>query len=393
MTMVRLTRTRILWSGAALVAVLLLARLLRPAAIAVDVAPVMRGPLRVTVDEEGKTRVRDRYVVTAPAAGRVARIALREGDGVSAGQVVARLSALPLDPRNREQTAARLAALEDTRRAADASVAEARTALEQARRTQRRTEDMAAAGGVSPEEQERTRSEVTRLERQLESAEFHARAAVHEVEETRAALLVGDAGSGRSVIPLHAPIAGRVLSLPERSERVVAAGEPLVALGDPNNLEIVSELLSADAVQVQPGDTILVSDWGGEDTLRARVRTVEPAGFTKISALGVEEQRVEVIADLDDPPEALGDGYRVEVRVVLWSRSDALKIPGSALFRHGDGWAAFRLVRGRARLAPVEIGHRNAFEADVIDGLEEGSLILLHPSDRIADGVRVGPRR
>ena len=357
--------------------------LLRPSAISVETARAARGPLQVTVDGEGQTRVRDRYVVAAPIGGRVARITLREGDSVTPDAVVANVFPEPLDPRSREEARGRLNAAADAQRAAAAAVPQARAALEQARRTRRRTEELATSRVITVEERERAELDETTRARELESADFRAQAAAHDVEVARAAL-----SSGGHPIALHSPVQGTVLRVLEQSERVVGSGTPLIELGDARKLEIVTDLLSSDAVQVKGGDVVVVEGWGG-GTLRARVRVVEPSGFTKISALGVEEQRVNVIADFTDSLIPLGDRYRVEVRIVVWESGNVLKVPGSALFRHGDGWSVFVVDGARARRRDVMVGHRNAFDAEILGGLDEGAMIIRYPSDRIADGVRV----
>ena len=362
--------------------------LLRPAPLPVETAPVTRGPLQVTVDEEGETRVRDRYVVAAPVAGRVTRIELQEGDRVAVGAVVGRLLAAPLDARAREQAAGRVAQAEDAQRAADAGVSQAQAAAEQARRSCQRAQELAARKLIAPEERERAELDETTRARELESAQFRAQAAAHDVEVARAALL---AGAG-TAIPLRSPVRGRVLRIPERSERVVLAGTPLLELGDPTKLEIVADLLSSDAVRVKPGDTMLIEGWGGGTTLRGRLRRIEPSGFTKLSALGVEEQRVNVIGDFVDSPGAIGDRYRVEVRIVVWEGRDVLQVPTSALFRHGDAWSVFVIEGGRARQRDVRVGHQSAFATEVADGLREGDVVIRNPSDRIAEGLRVAPQ-
>lgn len=383
----RLTPKRMGLGAAVALAVAGAVALLRPAPLRVETARVARGPLQVTVDEEGETRVRDRYVLAAPVAGRVARIELREGDPVADGAVVGRLFAAPLDARAREQAAARVAEAEDAQRAADAGVAQAQAAAEQARRSCQRAQELAARNLIAPEERERAELDETTRARELESAQFRAQAAAHDVDVARAALL---AGSG-TAIPLHSPVRGRVLRIPERSERVVLAGTPLFELGDPAKLEIVADLLSSDAVLVKVGDPILIEGWGG-GTLRGRLRRVEPSGFTKVSALGVEEQRVNVIGDFVDPPGDIGDRYRVEVRIVVWESRDVLQLPTSALFRHGDGWSVFVVEQGRARQRDVRVDHRSTFETEIVRGLSEGDVVIRNPSDRIADGLRVAPK-
>lgn len=366
----------------------LIVRALQPTPVSVEVAPVARGPMRVTVDEEARTRVRNRYVVSAPVAGRVERLDVAEGDSVSADQVVARIFAQPLDPRQREAAVARLAAARDAARAADAARAQAQTALDDAKRRRDRVVTLARAGGISPEARDQSEAEVVLRAHDLESAIFLAQSAVHQVEEARAALAAGTGTSNESVA-LHAPVAGRVLAVPERSERVTMPGEPLLVIGNPRDLEIVADVLSTDAVKLEPGDTVFVGEWGGDQALRGVVRLVEPSGFTKVSALGVEEQRVHVIADLVDPPGPLGDGYRAEVHIVIWGVADALRVPTSALFRQGDAWAVFVVDGKRVHVRTVEIGHRNPFDAEVTGGLREGERVVLHPTDQLHEGVRV----
>jgi len=386
----KLTRSRLLLLGALLAAAALAALALRPAAVPVDVARVARGPLVVTLDEEGETRVRDRAMVAAPVAGHLARIALDEGDAVTQGQVVARLAPLPLDPRGREQAEAHLAAATATAREVQARVREARAAAKQAETTLGRTERLAAAGQLPAEELDRARTAQRTQAQGVAAAEFRAQAAVSEVASARAALEPGR-GNG-AMIEVRSPFAGRVLRVAEESERVVQAGTPLLEIGNLKSLEIVVDLLSTDAVQVQTGAALLLGGWGGVGELQARVRKVEPSGFTKVSPLGVEEQRVNVIGDFVDPPGRLGDRYRVEARIVLWRGADVLKVPGGALFRSGDGWAVYRLEGDRARKRPVQIGHRSADETEVLSGLAAGDRVILHPGDRVEEGARVQVR-
>jgi len=357
--------------------------LLRSAPVQVETARAARQPLQVTVDEEGETRIRDRFVVAAPVAGRVGRITLREGDSVRAGTILARVFPAPLDPRTRDQAAARLDAAEDVQRAAAVSVAQARAAHEQAHREWERAGQLAAQHAIAPEARERIDLEEVSRARDLESAEFRARAAAHDVEVARALLTAGG-----EPITIRAPVAGRILRVPEPSERVVAAGTPLVEVGDGSRLEIVAELLSADAVKVPRGAPMLIEGWGGA-TLRGRVRLVEPSAFTKISALGVEEQRVNVIGDMLDHPPALGDRYAVEIRIVIWSADSVLTVPASALFPYGDGWRLFVVERGRARSRAVTVGHRTSRDAEILGGVIEGEAVIRYPSDRVSDGVRV----
>jgi HlyD family secretion protein len=360
--------------------------LLRPVSLSVETAPAVRRALQVTVDEEGETRVRDRYVVAAPVAGRVARIALREGDPVRPGTVIARVFPAPLDSRTRDQAEARFESVDDARRAADAAVVQARAARDQARRFSERARQLAAKDLIAPEELERAELEETSRALELESAEFRAQAAAHEVELARAAL-----AADHRPIAIRSPVAGRVLRVPEASERVVVAGTSLVEVGDPSTLEIVADLLSAEAVRVRPGVAIKIEGWGGAP-LRGRLRVVEPSAFTKVSALGIEEQRVNVVGDFLDPPGPLGDRYRVEIRIVVWQSDSVLTVPTSALFRRGEGWSVFLVDRGRARRRDVVLGHRSPFDVEVLRGVNEGDVVIRYPSDRVAEGVRVASR-
>ena len=381
-----LGRRHVGWGVAGALVLALVAYALRPVPVPVDLATASLGPLQVTVDEEGRTRVRDRYVVVAPVAGRVSRLALVEGASVDRGAVVAQLFAAPLDPRGREEAVARLHASEDAQSASAAGVTEARAALAQAQRARWRAESLFTRNLLSAEQREQAAlSETTGMQR-VEAADFRAQAAAHDVEQARAA-----STGARGVLRLVSPVRGQVLRIPEKSERVVVAGTPLLELGDPARLEVVADLLSEDAVKVKPGDRMIVTEWGGDRPLEAHVRLVEPSGFTKVSALGVEEQRVNVIADLDKTPPQLGDGYRVETQIVLWEGT-VLKVPASALFQDGDQWRVFVVRDGRARSRIVQAGHRHPFEVEITGGLAAGDLVVRHPTDKLADGVRVAVR-
>lgn len=361
--------------------------LLRPEPVWVETARAARGSLQVTVDEEGETRVRDRFVLAAPVPGRVARIRVREGDSVRRGAIVARIFPVPLDARTRNEAVARLSAAEDAERATATGVEQAKAALDQARRERRRAQSLVAENAMATETRERTELEEELRVRDLESAEFRAQAAAHEVELARAVL-----ASGGEPIPIRSPVSGSILRVPEPSERVVAAGAPLVEVGDRAHLEIVADFLSSDAVKVPRGAPMLIEGWGGA-TLHGHIRLVEPSAFTKVSALGVDEQRVNVIGDLLDPPPALGDRYRVEVRVVIWSADSVLTAPASALFRTGDDWRLFVVEQGRARVRTVTVGHRTSLQAEITGGMREGEVVIRYPSDRVSDGVRVAERR
>lgn len=371
-----------------------------PRPVSVEWAIAERGPMRVTVDEDGITRIRERYLVSAPLAGRLARITLDEGDAVVAGEtVVAAINPADpalLDPRARAEAEARVRAAEAALDRAGAAAVRASSALELAQTEARRLEEAQARGAATGLELERARSlETIRLEEARE-AQFARQIAKFELELARAALLRGseEDGAGQR-FEITAPVDGRVLRVLQESAAVVAPGAPLVEIGDPTDLELVVDVLSSDAVEIRPGAPAILEQWGGEAPLEGRVRLVEPAAFTKISALGVEEQRVNVIIDFVDPPEerqGLGDGYRVEARIVVWEHPAALTVPTGALFRHAESWALFAIADGRASMRDVEVGERNGVNAQILEGLEEGDPVVVYPSDRVRDGVRVTPR-
>ncbi len=364
-------------------------RLLRPATHEVEVATATRGPLRETVTEEGMTRVRHRHLISAPVPGRLERLSFEVGDLVEAGEVVAQLAPLPLDARSREQAVAALAAATDRQRMAEAGAEEARTALELTRRDRQRAEQLAVAGAVSNAELERLQLGERAREREVAAAVAQADAAAHDVEAARATLAAAGSATGARTLTLTCPIGGRVLAIPERSERTVLPGETLLEIGDPTTLEIVVDLLSTDAVRVMPGQRLLLTGWGEDTTLEGAVRRVDPGGFTKVSALGVEEQRVNVIGDFLVPPERLGDRFRLDVHVVLWEAPDVLKVPSSALFRRGEAWALFVIEEGRARERVVQVDHESTSESEITGGLSEGAVIIRHPSDQVREGSRV----
>lgn len=396
--MLRILLNRRLWLSVIVVAGLL-AVALWPRSVPVDTATVSSGPLRMTIDEEGKTRVRDRFVVAAPVSGRVLRIELEPGDTVKAGEIVARLkpeSPALLDTRSRAESEA---ALDSARAAAgrvQADEERARAALAQAQRELARTQSLVNEGLATRQQLDARNDDVKTADEALRAASFAARAAQSDVARAQVRLAppaVRDA-DGR-VVPIMSPVAGVVLKRVRESETVVPAGDPLLEIGDPHQLEIVADLLSVDAVRVPAGARVLVEQWGGNKTLDARVRRIEPSGFTKISALGVEEQRVNVIIDFTDPAEAwraLGDGFRVQTRTVLWESDSVLKVPTGALVRAGDAWAVFAVRDGRARRVSVTLGHQNGQEAEVASGIDAGAVVILHPGDTIVDGVRVTPR-
>jgi HlyD family secretion protein len=376
----------------------LLAVALWPRAVDVDAAVLSRGPLVVTVDEEGMTRVRDRFIVFSPVAGRVLRIELEPGDQVKRGQVVAqvRAEAPPLlDERARAEAQAAVESARAAQGRARAEEERVKATLAQFTRELARAQELARAGAIASQELEAREADVRVAEESVKAAAFAVQAANSELQRATARLMPsGEAGPGR-VVTAVAPVDGLVLKRIHESESIVPAGEPLLEIGDRRGLEIVADLLSTDAVRVKPGARAIIEDWGGDKSLAATVRRIEPAGFTKISALGVEEQRVNVILDFVDPASAaavLGDGYRVEVRVVLWEASDVLRLPTSALFREAEAWAVYVIEDGRARRRAVEVGHQSPEEAEVLSGLSPGDRVVLHPSDTLAEGARVKER-
>ena len=374
------------------VVIALLMMWLRPDPLRVNVAKASRGPMRVTLDGEGKTRVRDRYVVAAPVAGRLRRINLRRGDKVVERQLIAEIEPMPLaplDPRQRAEAIARVRAAEDARAEVDQMVDRYKASYEQARRDLKRSQSLARDGVISRQEVEAAETASATALREYEALKSRAEKAAHDVEVARAALLAINRSPAAATVTVQAPSEGRVLQVLEESERVVSAGAPLVELSNPSRLEVVIELLSTDAVKVSSGATVFIENWGGPRALEARVRLVEPSAFTKVSALGVEEQRVNVIADLAEAERTLGDGYRVEGRVVVWETTDALRVPISTLFRRGENWSLFYVENGIARIKDVEIGHLTSAEAEVISDLKEGAEVITHPSKDISDGARV----
>jgi HlyD family secretion protein len=369
---------------------ILLFFLLRPSPVSVEFAKATLGPMRATVDEDGETRAHDRFVVAAPIPGRLMRVELEEGDAVTENAVVARIEPVPLNQQQREEVLARIDAAEAMKRQADARLAHAREDFEQAKRDLARVEGLAKEGVVSNQVLEQARTAKTTSGDEFEAAKFSVLAAASEIKVVRSSLVGMDASNAaRKVISLRSPVAGHVLRVVEKSERVVLAGAPVLIIGDPNRIEVVTDVLTTDAVNVKRGAPVYLEGWGGDHPIRAKVRLIEPAGFTKISALGVEEKRVNVISDFIDPPDGLRDGYRVEARIVTWEGQSVLKIPGSAAFRVGETWSVFVIEEGRARRKAVEIGHRNQTEVEIVQGLGAGQEVILHPSNQLKDGMRV----
>ncbi len=372
----------------------LIAVAFRPKPVEVDAAQVTRGPLQVTVEEDAETRAHDRFTLAAPIAGRLSRIQLREGDEVTPRTPVATISPLPLDVRELAEIRARVASAEARQREAAEQLARWESDHAQAVRDLNRARRLAADGIVAQQEFEQAQTKEAAAAKEVEAAKFRLSSAAADVERERAGLVSVEAQQkqGGRVVTLYPPTRCRILRIFEKSERVIPYGTPIAVLSDPNKIEIVADLLSTDAVKVRPGAPVIVENWGGPAPLRAKVRLVEPYGFTKVSALGIEEQRTNVIADFIDPPNGLGDGYRVDVRVVLWESADVLKAPASALFRVGGQWSVFTVDEGRTRLRPVEVGHRNAAEAEILSGVAHGAVVVVHPPNDLKEDTRVTVR-
>jgi HlyD family secretion protein len=374
----------------------------RPAPVYVDVAAASRGPLQVTVEEEGKTRVIDHYVISAPVAAYARRIELDVGSAVRKGQPLVQLDPTPsavLDPRSRAEAQARFEAAGDALSAAQQNARAAQATAELANTDLQRITRLRKDNLASADQEDRARASARSADAALRSAKFAVEVARHEQEAARTALQysgVKETDNASAPLLITSPVDGNVLKRERQSEGVVSAGQALIEVGDPRSLEVEVEVLSADAVRIMPGMRVMFERWGGERPLQGVVRTVEPIGFTKISALGVEEQRVLVICDITSPNEQwqqLGDGYRVEASFILWREEDVLQIPASALFRHDDGWALFVMKNGRAYRREVKIGRRNGLIAQVVAGIAAGEEVITHPDDSIEDGVRVAMRR
>jgi HlyD family secretion protein len=374
-----------------LMAIALAVWLFRPAPLKVDTGLVERGSMQVTVDEQGETRSHDRFVVTAPVSGRMVRIELHDGDAVQQNQVVAKIAPLPLSVRERGEQTARVAAAESRQREAEELMRRAAEELAQAKREAMRIERLVRDGFMSTQAAEQARNAETTAANAAEAARYRVKSAAAEVRLAKSGLIA--AGDDRSTLfSVRSPVAGRILRIVDPSERVVAAGTPLLTVGDLSKLEVVIELLSSEAVKVKPGMPVMLDGWGGGGKLAAKVLRIEPYAFTKVSALGVEEKRTNVVAAFVEPPKALGDGYRVNAHIVIWAADAVNKVPSSAVFRCADSWCTFVVANGRAKRREIKIGQRNANEAEVLAGLSAGETVIRHPANTIEDGARVESR-
>jgi HlyD family secretion protein len=374
-----------------------------PGAVPVETAIVTRGRFVASVDEDGKTRVRERYVVAAPLAGRLGRIRFKVGDPIKVDDAVATIIPSPaplMDPRTRHEVEERLGAAEANVERTKAVVERATAQSNQANADLKRTRTLAERGAATAQALEHAELAVRLADRDLRAAEFLDHAAEHELSQMRALLARYGSNTNADEPPeswnVAAPVTGVVLRVAQESETIVQPGTPLLDIGDPHDLEIVVDVLSTDAVEIRPGADVAIVHWGGQGSLDGRVRRVEPAAFTKISTLGVEEQRVNVLIDIASPAEQwarLGDAYQVDAQIAVFTKDDATIIPAGALFRRGDQWKVYVVKEGRAQIRDVQVLRRSGRLAAIASGLNQGEPVIVYPSDRISSGVRVSLRQ
>ncbi len=371
-----------------------------PEPVPVEAIAVVREPLTVTIEEEGRTRVIDRYIISAPVDGVACRVQLDVGDPVEQGQVLLSLTPLEsevLDPRTRAQAEAKVAAAKSALRAAQEQARAAAASAQLADTELKRKRPLMDKDLIARDVYDKAVTNVKTATAARRSAEFHIKVAKHEL---RSAQMVLDYAANSTPgpaerLPVRSPITGRILKVPHECEGPVRTSDPLLEVGDPSILEIEVDVLSSDAVKIKQGMKVLFDRWGGEQPLEGIVRIVEPVGFTKVSALGVEEQRVLIISDFTSPAEQwerLGDGYRVEARFILWHEENVLQVPTSSLFRYRDGWAVFVIEGNHAKRQKVKVGQRNGLIAQILEGVQEGEKVINHPSDEVEDGRGVKQR-
>jgi HlyD family secretion protein len=370
-----------------------------PKPVIVETGLVARGPLTVRVSEEGKTRIRNRYLVAAPVAGNMRRVSLKPGDEVVAGETlittIEPLAAPLLDPQARLRAEAVVSMHEASRKRALETLEGARSALKLADADRDRMRSVRKDGTISDSDRDRMEADAAIRAAEVRAMEFSLQVIDYELAQARAVLERPEVTADGNLVQVKSPVSGRVLAVMQESETVVSPGARILEIGNPTDLEIEAEILSRDAVAIKAGDAVEIEQWGGDAPLKGRVRRIEPAAFTKISALGVEEQRVYVLSDLVDPPQdakSLGDRYRVEVRVAVWHSDDVLTIPAGALFREGNVWKCFIYQDGTARLVTVEAGHSDGRGTEVLAGLKAGDRVLMHPPDTVKDGIAVKER-
>jgi HlyD family secretion protein len=375
--------------------------ILWPKPVAVETYTVARKHFEQVVEDDGRTRVRERYTVSSPVAGHILRIDLEAGDPVTEDTPLATILPNPpsmLDARAHEELEQRLGAAEAGRLRASAALQRAQSVLQQARADLDRTSTLVKKGASPVVQLERDELNARVAARELEAAQFEDHAAGHEVELARAAMAGPSPSAGKAgtePLVIRSPITGEVLRVIHESEGGVDIGSPLIEIGDPTDLEIVADILSTDAVSVTRGAAVRIAGWGGDKPLDGRVRRVEPSAFTKVSALGIEEQRVNTIIDIVSPPQqwsTLGDGFRVDVEIVTFATDDVITVPSGALFRDANGWNVYAIENGRARLRAVQVARQSGLEAMLVSGLSAGDQVVLYPSDAVRDGVKVGRR-
>lgn len=385
----------IFWGVISVLVAAFLAWAFVPSAVSVDVSTVKAGPLTVHVVGEGQTRVKDIYAISAPVEGRLMRVTVKAGDRVGAGKtllaVIEPADPTILDSRTRAEAEATAQAAEDALSLASANVERAKAELVFAHTELFRAKKLSQNGTISQRALDMAELDVATRAAEVKSAEATEQVRLHELETARARLVTPSAGErgGQCCMDITSPIEGQVLRVLHESEGVVEAGTALMEVGDPRDLEVVVDLLTSDAANIREGADVVIENWGGA-ALKGVVRRIEPFGYTKVSVLGIEEQRVDVIIDFAEPdtlPSTLGHGFRVEAGIETWHSDGVLKVPMSALFRVEGGWGVFAVKQGEAQLAHLNIAHMNAREAEVLAGLNAGDMVVLHPSDRITDGV------
>ncbi len=372
-----------------------------PKPVVIESTEVKLASMSVTIEEEGRTRVIDRYVISAPVNGMTCRMHLKVGDKVTQGGALLAITPLEsqvLDSRSRAQAQAQVAAAKSALQAAQAQARSANAAARLASAELQRYQPMIEKGLISQDQYDRVKTASLTASANQRSANFRVEVANYELQAAMTTLQYSAANPDdlpQERVTVNSPIDGKILKVARKCEGPVTTGEALLEVGDPTALEIEVDVLSADAVKIKRGMQVVFDRWGGEQPLQGVVRNIEPVGFTKVSALGVEEQRVLIISDFTSPAEQwqrLGDGYRVEAEFILWHEEDVLQIPSSALFRYQDGWAVFVIEDGRAKRVSVSVGQRNGLQAQILSGLQAQQKIINHPSDTVEDGIRIEER-
>ncbi len=382
--MLNLTKKQLVLGAAGIALLILVILAMQPDPISVQTVKVSKSPFQVTLEEEGTTQVCECFQIAAPISGTLHRIDLKEGVALKKGDLIATMSPPPLNPREKEELTQRIRAAEKSLAAAEAEVEEITERLQLARQTKSRFEKLIAGRAISQETFDEQQTQVEVLQKQRKSAELSASAALYELEALKAART-----NRRQLLSIKAPVTGTLLRVHEKSERVVQAGTHIAAIGDKTEMEIVVDVLSNDAVKVKTGQTVMIENWGGETALKAYVDRIEPAAFTKVSALGIEEKRVNIIAKLRQPEPRLGDNFRIEAKIILWENDAVLQIPQNALFRANSGWAVFKVDGSQAKQTKVKLGKHSRFHAEIVEGLTEDDLVISHPPNNLEDGSTV----